>query len=70
MIARFGGMKRRRFLPQAALLMLATLMVACQPEAETAAPEARPVRTITVSKQEAMRLGATVMLAGAMYMAP
>jgi RND family efflux transporter MFP subunit len=43
------------------LLMSVTLMSACAPEAETAAPEARPVRTVTVTKQE---VGAPVILTG------
>src|SRR5215467_45754 len=41
--------------PQAMLVLLAlpAMLAACQPEAETAAPAARPVRTVTVTKREA-----------------
>src|SRR5215470_3343147 len=41
--------------PQAALALLGlpVLLAACQPEAETAAPAPRPVRTVTVEKREA-----------------
>src|SRR5215470_4583547 len=50
-------------LPRTALVVLAlsTFLPACQPEAETAAPEARPVRTLTVEKREA---GVPVTLTG------
>jgi RND family efflux transporter MFP subunit len=36
-----------------AVAAFAATLAACQPEVETAAPEARPVRTITVEKREA-----------------
>ena len=36
-----------------AVLALPTLVAACQPDVETAAPAARPVRTVTVEKREA-----------------
>jgi membrane fusion protein, multidrug efflux system len=35
------------------IVVLPLLFVGCQPEAETAAPEARPVRTVTVERREA-----------------
>src|SRR5215471_20675923 len=35
------------------ILMVPALLAACQKEAETAAPQARPVRTVTVEKREA-----------------
>ncbi len=38
-----------------------TVLAACQPEAEATAPEARPVRTVTVTKQQA---GTPVVLTG------
>src|SRR5262245_46894358 len=44
-----------------AFLALPILVGACQPEAETAAPAARPVRTVTVAKREA---GVPVTLTG------
>lgn len=44
-----------------AVLSLPALLIACRPDAETAAPEARAVRTVTVKKQEA---GAPVVLTG------
>ena len=42
-------------LPRTALVVLAlpALLAACGPEVETAAPEARPVRTVTVERREA-----------------
>jgi len=43
------------------MFILSTLLPACQPDAETAAPEARPVRTLTVEKREA---GVPVTLTG------
>ena len=43
------------------LLALPAMLAACQPEAETAAPAARPVRTVTVAKREA---GVPIMLTG------
>ena len=44
-----------------AALAAAALLAACSPEAETAAPEARPVRTVTVVKRE---VGETVIYTG------
>jgi RND family efflux transporter MFP subunit len=44
-----------------AALAAAALLTACQPEAETAAPEVRPVRTVTVVKRE---VGETVAFTG------
>ena len=44
-----------------AALATAALLAACQPEAETAAPEVRPVRTVTVAKRE---VGETVTFTG------
>jgi RND family efflux transporter MFP subunit len=49
-----------RWLRRAALLA-AALLAACGPEAETAPPEARPVRTVTVVKRET---GETVAFTG------
>jgi RND family efflux transporter MFP subunit len=46
-----------QMLPMASLVMLAS----CGPEAETTAPEARPVRTVTAAKQEA---GTPVIMTG------
>jgi len=40
---------------------MAALLAACQPEAETAAPQVRPVRTVTVVKRD---VGATVSYTG------
>src|SRR5262249_58663473 len=40
-----------RILPLAAVAT-AALLAACRPETETAVPEARPVRTVTVAKRE------------------
>src|SRR5262245_6860701 len=50
-------------LPRTALIVpaLSALLAACQPEIETAAPQARPVRTVTVAKREA---GVPVTLTG------
>ena len=42
-------------------IIASTALAACQPEAETAAPEARPVRTVTVERRDA---GAPVVLTG------
>jgi RND family efflux transporter MFP subunit len=50
----------QRRLPLAALAA-AAFLAACQPEAETAAPEARPVRTVTVVKRA---VGETVTYTG------
>jgi RND family efflux transporter MFP subunit len=49
MSACFGHAIRSRF---SLLLLAAAMLAACQPEAETAAPEVRPVRTVTVVKRE------------------
>src|SRR5262249_862982 len=43
------------------LLLAASMLAACRPEAETAAPEVRPVRTVTVVKRES---GETVAFTG------
>ena len=43
------------------LLLISVLLAACQPDNETAAPAARPVRTVTIDKREA---GAPVTLTG------
>jgi membrane fusion protein, multidrug efflux system len=43
----------RHLLLPVALSALAAMLAACQPEVEMAAPEARPVRTVTVEKREA-----------------
>lgn len=53
----------RRWLPRRNVLapVLAALLGACQPEAEPAAPEVRPVRTVTVEKRAA---GMPVVLTG------
>lgn len=55
MSASVGGVKAIYRLPQAALLVLAlpAMLVACRPETEAAAPEARPVRTVTIERREA-----------------
>jgi RND family efflux transporter MFP subunit len=50
----------RRCLPLA-LLIAGALLAACRPEAETAPPEVRPVRTVTVVKRET---GETVAFTG------
>src|SRR5262245_48825286 len=42
-------------------LIAAALLAACQPEAETAPPEVRPVRTVTVVKRD---VGETVTYTG------
>src|SRR5262245_24412722 len=58
MSACFGHAIGSRF----SLLLLATAMLAaCVPEAETAPPEVRPVRTVTVVKRES---GETVAFTG------
>lgn len=44
-----------------AALTLPAMLAACQPEAETAEPEVRPVRTVTVERREA---GVPVTLTG------
>src|SRR5262245_56246309 len=43
------------------LLLAAAMLAACRPEAETAPPEVRPVRTVTVVKRES---GETVAFTG------
>lgn len=44
-----GGSAR----PVVLMAAMAALLSACQPEAETAAPEVRPVRTVTIERREA-----------------
>src|SRR5215475_3812044 len=45
---------RRRVRQTGVMILIApALLAACQPETETAAPAARPVRTITVARSEA-----------------
>jgi hypothetical protein len=34
------------------VLLAAAMLAACRPEAETASPEVRPIRTVTVVKRE------------------
>ena len=55
MIAYAADVKAERCLPRTALaiLLLPTMLAACQPETDVAAPEPRPVRTVTVEKREA-----------------
>ena len=53
----FLALRRLWLLP----LFAAALLAACQPEAETAPPEARPVRTVTVAKRD---VGETVTYTG------
>jgi membrane fusion protein, multidrug efflux system len=55
MIAYVGDVKSGcRLLRDAlAILLLPTMLMACQPEADISAPEPRPVRTVTVEKREA-----------------
>lgn len=54
MSGRIGYVKAARRVPWTAMAVLAvpTLLAACQPETETAAPEIRAVRTITVEKRQ------------------
>ena len=47
--------------PVLLMLALSTLLVACQPAAETSTPEVRPVRTVTIVKRE---IGETVSYTG------
>lgn len=61
MCTRTGYSKTNKFQTAAAVLVFFATLSGCGPEAETAAPEARPVRTITVNKQEA---GTPVVLTG------
>ena len=58
MSACFGHAIGSRF---SLLLLAAAMLAACQPEAETAPPEVRPVRTVTVVKRES---GETVAFTG------
>src|SRR6516225_3935073 len=58
MSACFGRAIGSRF---SLLLLAAAMLAACRPEAETAAPEVRPVRTVTVVKRES---GETVAFTG------
>jgi len=45
---------KRALLPKAlCLLLLPVFLAACKPDTETAAPAARPVRTVTIDKREA-----------------
>src|SRR5262247_2290316 len=62
-MAGLGKMIRLHRSPQVALALLGLpiLLVACQPEAETAAPAPRPVRTVTTEKRAA---GVPVTLTG------
>ena len=55
MVARLGDVKVGACLSRATLVALAlpALLAACDRETEVAAPEARPVRTVTVEKREA-----------------
>src|SRR5262245_49239028 len=48
-------------LPMLLILVLPTMLAGCQPEVEAAAPQVRPVRTVTTEKREA---GVPVTLAG------
>jgi len=54
MPARIGHVKATCPVPRTAMvvLVLSTLLAACRPEAESAAPEVRAVRTITVGKRQ------------------
>src|SRR5262245_64419683 len=58
MSAGFGHVIGSRF---SLLLLAAAMLAACGPEAETAPPEVRPVRTVTVVKRES---GETVAFTG------
>jgi membrane fusion protein, multidrug efflux system len=55
MSPRDGHVSRTSQMPRTTLVILivSALLVACQRETETAAPQARPVRTVTVEKREA-----------------
>jgi RND family efflux transporter MFP subunit len=55
MSSRSGNFKTSRTLPHAILplAMLSLLLAACEQKTETAAPAARPVRTMTVEKRDA-----------------
>src|SRR5688500_17030553 len=63
MPACFGHARARGALPGATVLVLAaaSMLAACQPEVDAAPPEPRPVRTVTVEKQQA---GVTITLTG------
>src|SRR5262245_56323730 len=54
-MAAHGGMAAASWLPRSVLtlVMVPALLAACREEADTAAPEPRPVRTVTVAKREA-----------------
>lgn len=54
MSVRVGQVRATRRMPRSAVmaLALAAVLAACQKEADTAVPEARPVRTATVEKRE------------------
>jgi hypothetical protein len=53
-IGQFEAVYRAPHMAMATLaLALSALLAACSQPAETSAPEARPVRTITVAKREA-----------------
>jgi RND family efflux transporter MFP subunit len=55
MLTRIGRVKSTCRVSRTALLVLAlpSILAACQPDTETSAPEARPVRTVTVERREA-----------------
>src|SRR5215475_6918795 len=55
MSARVGDMSRICRMPRTILVILIalTVLAACRRETETAAPQPRPVRTVTVEKREA-----------------
>ena len=63
MLAWISHVKSTCHVPRIALLVLAlpAVLVACKPDSETAVPEARPVRTVTVVKQD---VGETVTYTG------
>ena len=54
MLSRAGHSNTTRRLLKTAIATMAfpVLLAACQREAETAAPDARPVRTVTIEKRE------------------
>jgi membrane fusion protein, multidrug efflux system len=63
MCAYVGHVKSIWRLPQHVLVLLAlsAMLAACKPDADTAAPQARPVRTVTVERREA---GVAITLTG------
>src|SRR5215510_13737760 len=61
MSGRVGAVKAACRLRRVALSALLLSLAACQPDVEAAAPQARPVRTITTEKREA---GVPVTLTG------